>query len=155
MNIRERLQHEAVMWQSMGHPALMQEFVLRNGTVSLGAACPGKRLTPKECFRNAAMSLEDGDYCEGYGWRKSLPIIVHHAWRVKDGTVIDRTWNDPEDCQYMGVIFKEKVLWQELRRNKVYGILDTGMINVRLMVKVDPGMIELLPEQLKRKFTKV
>lgn len=108
-----------------------------------------------ECFKNATWATGDGDYCEGFGWRKDLPILFHHAWRVKDGLVIDRTWDRPEECQYLGVVFTQRQLMAELRRNEVYGLLDIGTYNIRLMLKVDPGMAELLPEQLKRKFQKV
>lgn len=157
MNIVERIRHEAGMWQEMGFPALLQEFVLRNGTVSLAQPWAGKRMPQGQCFRNAALCSEDGTYCEGYGWRKSLPILIHHAWRVdSDGRVVDRTWDRPEECQYMGVLFSEKVLMKELMRTKYYGLLDQGFgFNVKLMIKTDPSMAELLPDQLKRKFQKV
>lgn len=155
MDIRERVRLQAEALAGIGSPAIMENFLLRNGTVFSGHACGGERLTPKECFKNATWATGDGDYCEGFGWRKDLPILVHHAWRVKDGLVIDRTWDRPEECQYLGVVFTQRQLMAELRRNKVYGLLDIGMYNIRLMLKVDPGMAELLPAQLKRKFQKV
>jgi hypothetical protein len=143
MKISERLKAEIDMWEGVGHPALMQRFVLRNGVEIDGSKYAGKRGYEKMCFMNAAMSTHFGnsEYCEGYGWRENLPILIHHAWRVQNGKVLDETWDRPEECQYMGVIFPKDVMKKEIKKNKSYGLLDTGRgINIDLIFRMDPEL---------------
>jgi hypothetical protein len=57
-----------------------------------------------------------------------------HAWNIDENdTVIDPTWRYPERSIYRGVVIPDATLRRELAKNKVYGVLDTGMINIKLV----------------------
>lgn len=85
----------------------------------------GKRMTMKECFRNASI-LAIGEprkyvYCEGY----ALGVIpVHHAWVVDcdTGLVVDPTWKD--GAGYIGIPFRLQYLTKMLIKLGYYGIID-------------------------------
>jgi hypothetical protein len=127
-------------YEQIGHPAVMERFVLRNGKVFEAQPYTGKRGKPKQCFQNAT-HMHVGTYAEGYMWRESLPIAIHHAWRVKDGKVIDNTVDRPEERQYIGVELDADELFRELNRYKVYGVLDCGWeLNWEFMFTRDPGL---------------
>ena len=151
MNIRDRIQQEADMWRQMQAPALLQTFILNLGQEYKAAPFSGTRMTPKECFSNAAQLStrrhKELTYVEGYGWRNSLPLLIHHAWCVTaDGTVVDPTWSEPEECQYFGIPFTQEKLWEELTRLKFYGLFDTPNrgYNVELMIRMDPKIKEMM-----------
>ncbi len=149
--IKERIQQEIEMFSRVGHSALMQRFILKHGLpftehtkVELG--------TQKECFKNAAtlaLSSPSYRYYEGYILRAELPLLIHHAWCVNgEAKIADPTLRDSSNTEYYGAEFDHKILLDELLRNKVYGLLDTGVsINVRLIKKLDP---QLVKEFLKR-----
>lgn len=140
MTIKEFLTQTVNNWAAIGHPALMERFILRNGKEYTAQPYTGKRGTPKQCYENAT-HLHVGTYAEGYMWRGDLPILIQHAWRVLDGKVIDPTLDRPEECQYMGIELDAGELFKELDRNKVYGVLDFGHgINHEFMFKRDPEL---------------
>lgn len=94
---------------SSGGGWLMEEFVLREGIDCIAQPLPKryvKRL-PKQCFANARTLVRrarDLTYCEGFGWRAGLPLPLHHAWAIDHVyNVVDPTWDDPQDCTYVGV----------------------------------------------------
>jgi hypothetical protein len=137
----------------LGFPALMERFVVRNGSFTTGVALPSdfKKGRMKECFSNAAQLLDNHDgltYMEGYGMTPGVPLPVHHAWCVNSkGEVIDTTWRDPAQCQYIGVAFTQEELWEQLDLHGVYGILDTGRgINTDLIFRRDPQLEALVSE---------
>lgn len=145
MDIKAHLEQEYENWKKLGHPAVMQRFVLRNGRQYKAAPYTGKRLPKKECFSNAA-HLRTGDYVEGYATRPDIGILIHHAWCVKDGVVIDPTWDRPEECQYFGVKFTQAVLYKELIRLDHYGLLDTPRgLNIKFMLQIDPKLVDDFP----------
>lgn len=150
--IREYLEQMVKGLESIGHPAIMERFVLRNGKEFVAQPFTGLRATPKECFSNAT-HLHVGTYVEGYTMRRDLPLAFHHAWRVENGKVIDNTLQRPEECEYMGVEIEFRELMRELDRNRVYGILDTGMVNFEFMFKRDPELKTIAEKIIGREIT--
>lgn len=76
------------------------------------------------CYQNAsllAMYRDDLTYVEGFAHCGLIP--VEHAWCVDaQGNVIDPTWDNPEECQYLGVPFKTDFLEESLHAQGMYGI---------------------------------
>ncbi|MBA3548824.1 MAG: hypothetical protein H0T76_20265 [Nannocystis sp.] len=150
MNIADVIQQQIDAWGHVGHPALMERFVQRNGRAFQPAPYRGRRKTPKMCFKNAidlAHALPDSLYAEGYGWWEGLPLLVPHAWVVVDDAVVDPTWERPEERQYFGVTFEPTEVSREIVRNGRYSVLDPGMINLDFMFACDPGLRAFLPTQ--------
>lgn len=142
---------------SINHPAIMERFVLRNGTRYEPRRKPaGFRLGPiKECFKNSAkLALSRGlDYVEGFAHSGLISLPIYHAWCVDaDGGIVDVTWRTPGES-YIGVVIPRQDLERELVRTRVYGVLDPGMINVDYIFERDPGLrdeIEALMSERKR-----
>ena len=119
----------------------LEAFVLRNAwpeTVGQPRPKGVRRGTPKECFANAAnlvTSRTDLFYMEGFCMGDSIPLPFHHAWAVDAAhRVIEPTLEDPTKYRYLGVLFPLPVLVEQLLKNKVYGLLDTGRgLNTELM----------------------
>jgi len=137
-------------WARLGHHALLERFVLRNGVLVAGNALPSgyKRGQMKECFSNSAnAALADFSltYYEGLAVSSSLPMPIHHAWCVQEGGgIVDLTWADPSDCVYMGIAVPLATLCEELQTNGVYGVLDTGRgLNSSYMFGADPELAEV------------
>ena len=142
--IREYLASHVAAWERMGHPDLLERFVLRNGKEFKPGKRKGHKRRAKECFSNAVRSMEryGGTYVEGFAIAKDMPIIAfNHAWVTYDGeTAMDPTL-DAAEYEYLGIPFGHDVLWRELRKNKVYGLLDTGVrLNHELMFEIDPEL---------------
>ena len=102
-----------------------QALVLQHGQEFKGVSRPDwcVRGTPKECFKNALhLSMETGlVYVEGFVFR-FLPIM--HAWCIDDdGTVIDPTIDDPQDCEYMGIPLTTEFILSVTDESGMYGIL--------------------------------
>jgi hypothetical protein len=99
-----------------------------------------QRGIPKECYKNASLLvLERSDltYAEGFAQVGSLPgLTFQHAWAVtKDGTVVDPTWDDPENSKYFGVRYERKAYLQYLYKAKLYGVLGSTTRNAREAVR--------------------
>lgn len=66
----------------------------------------------RNCFANAlayAVDRSDVYYVEGYAVDRQLGIPMEHAWLVDNrGSVIDPTWDDPEENDYFGIAFKRE-----------------------------------------------
>jgi hypothetical protein len=152
------LDEQVFNWGRLGHPALIERFVLRNGTLYDGCARPKgvRRGQMKECFRNSANAVfrnQGWAYCEGIAVSSSLMFPIHHAWCVKDDKVIDLTWEDPADCVYFGVTFDVGELAEQIAINGVYGLFDTGRgLNSVLMFARDPELEAIVREVACRPF---
>ena len=85
----------------------------------------GRRGTPKECYKNAALAVLDNPkltYVEGQMAFHGVPI--DHAWCVdQQGNVVDPTVKDGEDTAYFGIPISTEYLKRQLLKQKVYGIL--------------------------------
>lgn len=147
--IIEQIDWEIESWSKLKFSAPMQRFIRRNGMQFNAAPFVGKRGKPKHCFENATLARK-GTYVEGYAIRKDLPLLIHHAWRVDEkGNVIDSTWDAPQDCEFFGIKFSNSELACALDELNHYGVIDTPIgLNYKLMLKIDPGMKEFLPERL-------
>lgn len=147
-NLKSYLTETTKGWAMLGHPAVSERFVLRNGQVFEGRKRPKgyRRGTPKECFSNSARLVQKDlfglRYVEGYVISKDLPIPILHAWAIDaEDRVIDVTIKEPEKHEYMGVVVSGTELWRELCRLKHFGLIDTGMgLNVRWMFERDPEL---------------
>lgn len=160
-DLRSALENQAGALSTFG-AGLMEFFVLRNGKAFTPVKHNIKQGPKKECFSNATHLVlgtnetrgQTYRYCEGYAFRKGFGFLIHHAWAVdNDGNAIDITWDNPEECEYFGVTFSDEVLTRELLANGVYGLLDTGMLNVRLMQEIDPEVTKYLEEQVDKRKT--
>lgn len=161
--LREQLQQQVDNWAVIGHPAIMERFVLRNGTERRGTPTPPsvtKTFRVRgECFKNSAllaarMGLEVE---EGYAWNLDYAILpIHHSWVLDsdENRIIDSTWTDPEKCEYMGVHIPEMDLLEAQSEFRVYGILDPGRgINVSYIFKRDPELKGIVEGIIGRKLS--
>lgn len=88
----------------------LYRYVLSQGETFTPAPLPAEfsRGPARQCFHNAltlCISRPDLRYVEGFGLPDWLPMPIHHGWCVTgDGTVVDPTWENPEDRQYHGVV---------------------------------------------------
>jgi hypothetical protein len=145
MTLQEMLTNEVLNWEIVGHHALLQRFVLRQGKAYINDGRKPLRglMEPNECFRNATVYSRTygGEYVEGYVFKPNLPILIHHAWAAEGGQVIDPTLRDNAEAQYFGVRFNRKLVLQTTMRQGFYGMLDTGLgLNTKLMFGIDPGL---------------
>ena len=144
MTLQEILTEQVEGWATLGHPALLDRFILRNGKAFAPGNRIGRKGAPKECYGNATKFVfrhHDAKYVEGFVINKELPIPIHHAWVTFDGkTVMDPTL-DAEKYEYFGVEFDTSTLRKETVKLGVYGILDPGLgFNTDLMFKIDPEL---------------
>jgi hypothetical protein len=150
--IRERLE-EAVagiyrQCRADKASASIEAFVLRNAQVARDGQPRPKGVRkgrPKQCFYNATnlvLGCPGLVYVEGYYACKTLGIPLLHAWAVDAaGNIIDPTPADPSIYSYLGVRFPRRLLADELLKNRVYGLLDTGLPNRDLMQRYEAGDI--------------
>jgi hypothetical protein len=74
------------------------------------------RMKPRNCFNNSArtvlgltaMDPEGLKYAEGFAL-SAMGLWQHHAWVVRDGLAVDRTWAEPGQ-RYLGVTFTSEEL---------------------------------------------
>lgn len=156
-SIKDFLQRCIDTWEQVHHPALMERFVIRQGVVCEARPFEGQRMTPQECFKNAMDGLFTTSghglmYCEGFGLRPNIPLLVHHAWLVTpDLKVVDPTWEKPEECQYVGVTYDRDAAWEIMQETGHYGLFDHGIgFNLTVALARDPGLIDFVPEQFVR-----
>jgi hypothetical protein len=145
MSLHEILTSNVENWARLGHPSLLERFVLRNGKPYAPGPRKGRKGPERQCYMNAAkVVMCDADavaYVEGFVINPDLPIPIHHAWVSYDGeTAMDPTL-DSANREYFGVSFTRKELVRELRKTKIYGLLDTGCgLNADLMFRRDPEL---------------
>lgn len=73
------------------------------------------RMKAQQCFYNTAktvlgltaMDPEGLEYAEGFALSQ-MGMWVHHAWVVRDGKVVDRTWKYP-GRRYLGVVLTKEL----------------------------------------------
>lgn len=142
-------------WERIGHPALIERFVLKHGRdMAPYPDHPYEMGEPKECFCNAGqMALwSDLTYVEGFAVRPRLGLLIQHGWLMDDdGRAIDVTWLDNADCLYFGVPFDHDTLRSEIRRTGYWGLLDSGKgVNIDFFKRFDPGFE--IPEMVRHLF---
>jgi hypothetical protein len=156
--IKEALEQRIQMMSAMNHPALLEMFVVRNGVVFKGGKRPKgiRKRENKMCFQNATRittELDGYEYYEGFGINKNLGIHMHHAWNTKDNVLIDSTWKDPENCEYMGVHFPIDLLRKQLVKTGYYGLLSNDITyNFELIFEMDPELKIEFERSIGRKF---
>lgn len=128
--------------ERIGHPAVLERFILKNGKAYEQAPRPEglERGEPRMCFMNAthAVSAGSGVYTEGFAITPGLGIPIHHAWLTIDGKAVDVTW-PYDDAIYFGVEFDKSILIKETLNNGYYGLLTGAVtINVDFMREFDP-----------------
>lgn len=151
--IHDALRQRAESMLAIGG-GLLENFVLRNGQEFKRTEHVLKVGPVKECFSNATHFILNQNlgspylYCEGYAVRPSIGMLIHHAWVVdNNGNAYDLTWRNNEQCYYYGVTFDAETLEEQILANGVYGLLDTGMLNVDLMQRIDPYGTEMILRQ--------
>jgi hypothetical protein len=157
-NVQAYLQQTVDGFEKLGHPALMQRFVLKHGKPFVAMPFIGKRGIIKMCYKNAMelcyRHLNDGIcYVEGYALRPSIGFPMEHAWCVdkETGVVLDPTWDDPEECEYYGVIISMQKAMDTILETGVYGVLDSGTrLNTKFMFEVDPSLARVV-ENFRKK----
>lgn len=132
-------------WSKIGHPAIIERFVRKNGKLFESIEpWTAERMTPKECFSNALQAAlrtpEEVKYVEGYVRRQDWPLLVHHAWLSKGGKVWDPTLKGVEECEFFGVEFNVPSVLIEVNRTGYYGLYDTPKtgVNTVFMIAHDP-----------------
>lgn len=148
MTLADALRDYVDGFARLGHPALVERFILRNGGAVQQAAKLPKRYAygPKrQCFMNATQLVLRAptlEYVEGFVMLPALPLPIHHAWTVSPaGSAYDNTLPDTTGCQYLGVTFSREELRAAMRASGVYGLLDTGRgVNARLIFARDPEL---------------
>jgi hypothetical protein len=148
LRMYERLSLEMLHGAPIPERSPVNEYraLLRHGIRFTPAARQGVRKgRDKQCFRNSIHLIARHPkrafiYCEGYAMRPGL-FPIHHAWcTAADGTVVDATWADPEDCFYFGLPFKHQFAMDAACRSGTYGILHKGWQEGALVIDPDtPG----------------
>jgi hypothetical protein len=144
MTMKQSLAERVANWERLGHPAMLDRFILRNGKPYTPAKRVGRKGEPKNCFGNATKYVlrnKGPIYVEGFVVSNTVPWPIHHAWvSLNETDAMDLTL-ESENYQYFGVPFDTDTLRKELVRNGHYGLLDTGLgFNTRLMFKLDPEL---------------
>jgi hypothetical protein len=141
--LQKCLTEQVAGWATLGHAAIMERFVLRNGRAYTPRLRIGRAGRPKQCYANAAKCAlrGRGTYVEGFVMRPEIGWPIQHAWvSINGDDAMDPTL-DAFNAEYFGVAFGHKVLCRELQRNGVYGMIDTGTgLNMRLMFEIDPEL---------------
>lgn len=154
--IAAQIEREVEQWATLGHPALLQRFVLRNGAEMPGRARPKgmRKLADRACFRNSTMAAAryGWRYCEGLASSAALKhcgFVTLHAWNLDDdGNLVDLTWKDPANSLYLGLVIPDAQ--QRMVEQGTYGLLDTGCgLNHRLMFEIDPDL-EAIVKAIRR-----
>jgi hypothetical protein len=133
---------------------LLYDFVLRYGKTYRGGPLPKRyvRRIPKACFYNArrlVLAAKGLEYCEGYALRAKVPLPIHHAWAVKGGeTVIDPTWSEPEDCEYLGITFDRKYLEHSLRYSGQF-MTAYEALRIKFLTELYPEYAPVIEEAIK------
>jgi len=130
---RDFLNTTMLAFQKLGHDMPLFQFVLEHGRTFRAQPLPSgfRRGVPKECFNNALnLVIDDAGnerglvYCEGYAFRPGL-IPVHHGWCCDmEGNVIDNTWDDSEQCHYLGIPFNMRFICEMTLKLEHAGVLD-------------------------------
>lgn len=147
--LTEILEKHSSSWLQLGHPAPLENFILKHADVkSTGAVSHAETGTPKECFANAgriAMQDERYEYVEGYILLPDLQFPIHHAWLWDSENLecVDPTLADPSKYEYLGVRFTHERLVEELMRSRVWGLFDQGRgINLELMEALEQELAQ-------------
>jgi hypothetical protein len=151
MSIRDVLEDSVANWARLGHPALLERFVLRNGKAYAPCKRIGRKCKAKQCFANATHHVLDagGTYVEGFMMKHTLALPLQHAWVTIHGDDAMDPTLESNDYEYFGVAFDKKTLTEELVRNGYYGLLESGIcINTQLIFKIDPELKDIC-EQVK------
>jgi hypothetical protein len=132
--VRDALASEIACWRAIGAPAgamLLKEFVLEFGQ-PFPFAKRDRLGKPKMCFKNAfgQMFRAGFEYVEGFAMSRTYEgFTFHHAWTFdkSDPTrALEATLRDPANYQFFGVVLPSDMVLEEVVKQKVYGVLDTG-----------------------------
>lgn len=127
LDIEHVIEQHANALDRMGYGRSIYSELLKHGREFTAQPLPEdiERGTPKECFQNC-LNIADGEtliYCEGYGMRPELMVLIHHAWCIdEDERVVDPTWDRPEECQYFGVDFQTHYIWEVANKFECTGM---------------------------------
>lgn len=144
MDILSIVTRQAEAWESMGMPAIIERLCILRGKPIQGSPWKGRRMKAKQCYANAANLAKPDDstmYVEGLAIRPDLGILIHHAWCVRGGKILDPTWERPETAFYLGVEIPHSTLWARLLSTGVYGLFNTdGLIPVEFLCELEPRL---------------
>jgi hypothetical protein len=155
VTLQEQLKQLADGWECLGHPAVLERFVLRNGKAFAPGKRIGKKMKAKECFKNATSYVmkSGGTYVEGYCMTTDFAFPILHAWVTLDGEAAMDPTLDAAERQYFGVKFHRADVLREMVRNKTYGMLDTGFgLNAKVIFGVDPELRDICARISKTKW---
>lgn len=156
-SLKEELETQVIGWEFIGHPAISQRFVLRNGKAFAPRARPGnvKKGKVGYCFANAltlALDNPQYSYVEGYAVDVTIGLPLVHAWCIdSQGFVIDNTWVDSKKSQYIGVVMDTQEVKDEVDRQGFYGVLGVDLTNVDYIFRHDPELKGVVDKVIKRR----
>jgi hypothetical protein len=140
-----------------------EEFVLTYGRKwTWRPSDQAPRLEPKHCFYNAgklAMLRKDLTYVEGFFWRGTLPIPIHHAWLITpEGFVIDPTIQenaayDAEGREYWGVPFSTTFVRRSWKGRSTCSILEHPERDYPILERTFVYVKRVHEERLSREIT--
>lgn len=147
--VQQRMQAEQEALAPIGCGNMVRDFVLRHGKAFTPAPFTGERMVAKRCFTNAIYyALERPAerllYAEGFATIPGVPMLFEHAWCVtQDGTVVDPTWRDPQECVYFGVAFEPAGVAEQVMRQGWHGLLSnySEMANEKFLTQCDKGEV--------------
>ncbi|KWT95553.1 MULTISPECIES: hypothetical protein [unclassified Variovorax] len=133
--------------------AMLYVYVLHRGKVFKAAPYPrdiARNAVKRQCFCNAAqLATEFPDrfvYVEGYALSA---MATAHAWCVThDGTVVDPTWENPEECAYVGIPFDLDFVTTRVLETGYWGIFGEMPQRQLLLRPVEEMVHELWREEI-------
>ncbi len=127
----------------------LQGLVLKHGVGRYGSKLPKgiRKGAPKLCFMHAFNLMLQNEqrfiYCEGFGIKTSLGIVVgEHAWvldKENNYQVVDKTWSNPDNGVYLGIPFKPTYVIEAVCKKKTYGLLDDWQNKWPVLREEDPN----------------
>lgn len=153
ITVKEALIKHAAQMAHLGHPAVVERFVARNGVECIPTPFTGRRGAMGHCFENAMLYAKQNPgvrYCEGYATSHDQMAIAH-GWCVDDtNAVIDPTWPDVVGRKYFGVVVETDEAWAAMVSSGYFGLLEYQCgPNLEFMFDRDPELQVIIADNME------